>query len=461
MEERFDHQLIREKFGKGQFLTPIIKKWLHCMTNDSKSFHANIEAIVEQYEQLVADNAKLRNENAVLKAQISVLQKSSSSNPQNLPNIGLESVPYNITRSKRKINKARIQVDWVPVQYDFPDSVLCVHASKETIAFGTADASVLLFSLQQNQFLPIAQYHGHTGAINCITSDPSTELFASCSGDGTVHIWSCLTDDISHNVHSKFPTQSRHFSIDSDTINSNLILSHHNGPVLCARWLSNGQLVTGSSDATVCFWDVAHSQNYTHVETFPNSVLCMDAPSISQMSNSFMNISFAVGLANGEVRFFDPRTNGHVASIAHTKGQIISCGFDRFESNFSNSPDKKDDELSQGTSNLNSILHFLSAGSDKSLRQWDLRATSDPVNTYDIDHVPTKIDVVGGCVIVPCETGRARFVNLRKNSIVPLGSMPFSYTVSSCSFIGEDPTRVVLASWDGSASMAQIGAKSD
>ena len=112
------------------------------MSNDIKAFRANIEAIIEQYEQLAAENARLKNENALLKAKISMLQKSQEKSQI--------SQSYNqndiISKQARRRLKTRVQVNWVPIQYDFSDSVLCVHRYGDTLAFGTADANVILFN---------------------------------------------------------------------------------------------------------------------------------------------------------------------------------------------------------------------------------------------------------------------------------------------------------------------------
>lgn len=580
------------------------------MSNDIKAFRANIEAIIEQYEQLAAENARLKNENALLKAKISMLQKTQEKSqiPQSYNQNDI------ISKQARRRLKTRVQVNWVPIQYDFSDSVLCVHRYGDTLAFGTADANVILFNtnfdskpnkkssdsfinndgysgLSYNSpqvVVPFAQYRGHSGAINCITADPTTELFASCSGDGTAHVWSCLLNN------SIFTPQQRHLSTDSDNsssitnIKSNLILSHHTGPVISASWLTNGHLITGSTDSTVCIWDVAHSQNFTHVEKVPAPVTCTDSPQcVIPISNSnksssissnitLMNlkssnsssmspiIGYAVGLSNGEVQFFDQRINGRVMSISHSKGQIISCKFGSFDINSVNnnsfagsafdtprsgangttinsynstnkssqsgsSSGKKKKKrpssinlLYDGDGTLNASLNtkttskaktnknnyipvnsgisvisnssltnltdlnsnrnnfspsiddsnildnnnndsnnspffsFVSAGSDKSVRIWDLRMPQDYVRSFDVDHVPTQMDICGPYISVSTEVSNPRFIDIARNVIMPLGSPPFSYTISSCAFASDDASKVVMASWDGTAAIMKF-----
>jgi WD40 repeat protein len=158
-----------------------------------------------------------------------------------------------------------------------------------------------------------------------------------------------------------------------------------------------------------------------------SAVLCLDSPSQSN------GIIFAAGLGSGEVKFFDDRSGDNSLTVAHNKGQIVGCRF------------VEDD-----------FPHFVSAGTDKSVRSWDMRNPGEPRRSFDVDHVPTKIDVVSKFVCVPCETGRARLINLSNLSIVPLGSLPFSYSVSSSAFLSDDGKDVMLASWDGTAAFGRL-----
>jgi WD40 repeat protein len=370
-------------------------------------FQAHIDRIVAQYEQVAAENRQLRERIAALQAQLR-------------PAEGLAQVPKSPSQSPslmskilRKTGKMRIQVDWIPLQYDFSDSVLCVTRANNILAFGTVDAKVVLLSA--DTFSMLSSYGGHRSPVNCIAHDPLTSFFASCSGDGTTHVWSHQSDDLD-------------FSGRRAAALPTVTLKHHNGPVLCGCWLSNGgTLVTGSSDATVCFWDVAHSPDCTHFESLSSPVLCMDA------ARQSASLSFAAGLSSGEVRFFDGRLNGSVLSVAHAKGHVLGCHF-------------VDDDYP----------HFVSAGTDKSVREWDLRSPSDAKRSFDVDHVPTKIAVAGKLVAVPSETGRTRLINLSNASIFPMGAMPFSYAVSSAAFLNDEGSRLLLASWDGSAAYAQL-----
>ncbi|KAH0791411.1 WD40 repeat-like protein [Histomonas meleagridis] len=321
-----------------------------------------------------------------------------------------------LTKNKKKA-KMKIQVEWTTIQYDFSDSILCVHRSKDLLAFGLTDSSVILFS--QQLMSKVGVFQGHKGCINDIITDPKTGLFAACSGDGTVSIWDFGYNDA--------PFHSQRKGSFSENITSNITLSSQSGPVLCGAWLpDNSHLVTGSG-SNINFWDIGHSQTPTRIEALNSNVLCMDS------SIDPSNVAFGAGLYTGEVAFYDTRVERSVFSVSHSKGQIVSCKF------------------VQGN-----IPRMVSAGTDKSLRDWDLRFTADSKRSYDIDHVPTKIDVAQQYVAVPTETSRTRFINLERQSIIPLASMPFSYTVSSCAFMNDDASKLMCGSWDGTAAYAQI-----
>lgn len=381
----------------------------------SAGFRALSDQMVAQFEQVLAENKQLKAQVQALQAQLSI-QTSSAPCPRSQ---SPASDPKNRRTSATRGSK-RLAGDFTPIPFDFSDAVLCVTTNPEYVAFGTADARVDLFSA--TDLINISTYSGHKGAINSIISDHKTGLFASCSGDGSCHIWSYQPSD------SLFAPRRR--SDDPDAIVSNLILSHHNGPVLCASWLPNdGNLITGSKDCSICFWDVTHSASCQRVENLSGFVICTD-------SNLFQNnssVTFGAGLSTGEIVFFDSRTNESCFTLSHAKGQIVSCRF-------------IDDEYPR----------FISAGTDKSVRDWDLRVQTEAVKAYDVDHVPTKIAVSNKIVVVPCETGRTRIIDLKSSYVNLIDNNPFSYSISSAAFLSDQKNRVVLASWDGSATIANL-----
>jgi len=377
-------------------------------------FHSLVNRILGQYDQLVKENNELKAQIASLQAQLAsqtpkIVIPEKSSTP-----VKKGSIPFWQSKSK-------ITVDWKPVPIDFSDSVLCSHYSTdEIIAFGTVDASIHLFSPQN--MTSLGSVVGHKGAINCIVSDPSTKLFASCSGDHTINIWSNKLVD------SHFPT-SRRSSFETDKFTASTVLSHHTGPVHSATWiLGDGRLVTGSSDNKICFWDVTHSTTITRFEDVKSSVLCLDT------APDGLSISFSAGLSSGSVYFFDHRTgSGPALTLLHCKGQCVGTKF------------VKDDST-----------QVISAGTDSKVKQWDIRTLSEPIQVIEVDHVPTKIDIKNQFLVCPCETGKIRLINLKSGSVTLFEQAPFSYTISSASFLSEDASSMVVTSWDGSASIARF-----
>ena len=380
------------------------------------SFKSNIDKIVMQYEQLQAENQELKNQIKILQSQLVTLQNSGNLNIKQ--NVSLPQ-QQGIPRIQKKLkNKKKILADWSIMQYDFSDSILCVNLMENIITFGCSDSSVVLFN--STNLNKIGYYNGHKGCINAVVSDSKTGLFASCSGDGTTHLWSLRMND------SKFSGQRKSL-VEAEEISTNLILSNDRKPVLCGAWIDGAKLITGSSDKKLCIWDAGHSQNAIHVENLNSSVLCLSSPK----DDNYFN--FAAGIYSGEIAFFDTRTEKSIFSLSHSKGQIISCSF--VQDNYP---------------------RFISAGTDKSLRDWDLRSITENKRSYDIDHVPTKIDVVGKNVAIPTETGRVRYVNLNRQTITPLSATPFSYTISCCSFLNNEGTKLLCGSWDGTAAIAQL-----
>ena len=245
-------------------------------------FKTLLDEIYQKYQDLEKENSalkaqiqSLKAENKNLKKQITKYGKRSETPTKTIPRSPQQQAsdkPLGLSK-KPSIpfwqSKTKIKVDWTPIPIDFSDSLLCVHKSKDGIlSFGSVDSTITLYSTENGQ--KIGTVPGHKGAINCIVSDPVTGLFASCSGDGNINIWS---------PQQSSPFQSlRRSSFDQDpVITANTILSHHTGPVFCATWINNdGHLISGSQDNTLCLWDVTHSASCIKTEEMKSSVLSID-----------------------------------------------------------------------------------------------------------------------------------------------------------------------------------------
>ena len=388
--------------------------------------------IMTRYEALQKENIALKAELAELKAKLlqeekpsikSTLGPKSSSNWANFFQI--------------KTPKTSIHTDWIPLPYDFSDSVLSLHYSnidqQHICCFGTADCHISIFNLdilfpnlfdeknitfQKNSKTinskPIASYEGHHGAINWITQDPNSGLFASTSGDGTTQIWSVpQLQSIPSNVSSSlYREESNEYKIAT-----NAILPEHNGPVLAASW-SDGTLYT-ISGTNVSSWNITRSRRIS-TEDLGSNTLSID---------SSENSPIIIGLISGEVKIWDTRDKSGIHKLFYEKesGAIISL--------------------------KNSENYVITACEDKVIKKIDLRNGSKIIE-IQIDHVPTKIDLNENSVLVPVEDGRIRIVNLKTEHIYVFDSNPFSYTTSSAMWINNN--TALCASWDGSASIAQF-----
>ena len=378
-------------------------------------FHSLINKLVTQYDQLLKENNELKIQVSSLQAQLSSLNSKTLATPEKNPTF-IKKPSITFWQMKTKI-----PVEWKNIQIDFSDSILCSHLSNnETVAFGTSDSQIYLYSLLS--MTSIGTVSGHRGAINCIVSDPLTHLFASCSGDSTICIWSGQPDE------NLFPSLRRS-SFENDKIAVSTTLSHHKGPVLCGTWiLGDSRLVTGSTDNTLCYWDVTHSSSCYKVEEIKNQVVCLD----SGYENSIFN--FVCGLSNGEINLFDQRSNqGIINSLIHCKGICNNTKF--IQDNYP---------------------HLISTGTDSKLKEWDLRSPNEPNHIIELDHIPTKIDIKNNYVVCPCETGRTRVINLKTGNLILFDQNPFSYTISSAIFLNNDCNNIICTSWDGTASIAKF-----
>lgn len=393
--------------------------------SSSLDFKSLVDGIVAKYEELDKENRELKAENAALKKQLAQFTQNQSSpmpskgqirkqpnSAQSIPQTRKAQIPF-------WQSKTRIKMEWATIPIDFSDSLLCVHNSNESniIALGSADSAITLYSTESKSQLATVQCH--KGAINCIVSDKDTGLFASCSGDCNISVWS-------PQLTSPFQGM-RKASFDQDVIKANTILTHHAAPVTSATWVkSDGHLISGSYDNTICLWDVTHSASCIKIEDVKSPVLTIDS-----LGNGD---SIAAGLMNGEIRFLDTRSSAStVMTAVHGKCPVIQLKFV---------------EDVQG-------IDLITGGGDSKICEWDSRNLSEPVVSIDIDRSPTKFCVSGKHAFIPCEIGHIRIVNLENNEIYIVETMPFSYSISSADYINTNDCTIVAASWDGTAAIGK------
>lgn len=395
------------------------------MEND---IHVIAKDLISRYEALQRENQALKAELAELKRKVKKDEKANFKISQSLNLLPLSlSHQSPIKKSnpffQLKQIKTTMNSFWLPIAYDFTDAVLSVHLnrSNQVCCFGTADSSIEIFqldfsnvsqptrkSLSEINATHIAEYKGHHGAINCITKDPITGMYASTSGDGTTHIWSL--PDPSSFTQSIF-LDSKFFT----TISKNTSFSDHTGPVLGAAWADSSLYTISGTGMSI--WDVLTSDRVSTTD-FGSNALCID---------SSPETCAVVGLQNGDLRLFDYKSP--TSTVIHGKGNASVLSLKLYDST------------------------IITAHLDKTIRRYDIRNGAE-ISSFEIDHVPTKIDINDDIVVVPIEDGRVRLLSLRTGAISVFDTIPFSYTTSCAVWI--DNNSILCTSWDGSASVGRF-----
>lgn len=373
-------------------------------------FHLCLETITQKYDALVKENADLRAEIALLRAQI--LAQTQNQNRRHRKTSS-EVERLNITKKSSSSfwqSKSKTKIEWKSIPIDFSDSLLCVHAGKDgNIAFGSVDSNIYLYSLAENRL--ITKVLGHKGAINEIVSHPTTGLYASCSGDCEINIWS--------------PKQRQ--SLNDGPMLPGTTLTNHESPVMGARWLdADGHLVSGAHDGSLLFWDVLQSKTSYRSENVKAPINCIDY-------NSEFESVVAAGCSTGDIYLIDPKSQDSNTVINHGKCIVTRVKY---------------------AAASNGTRYLITGGSDEKISTWDLRMPNIPYESIDIDRVPTKFNVLGNDIVIPCEIGRIRLMSLANNQVSVVESNPFSYSISEAQLI--DEKTIVAASWDGAAAIGKL-----
>ncbi|EAY18441.1 hypothetical protein TVAG_046450 [Trichomonas vaginalis G3] len=377
-------------------------------------FHQLVDQITQQYDQLLKENVELKSELASLKAQLSAQRSETNNTPKRSEKNNTEN-KYQLTRKSSKPfwqTKLKTTVEWQSLQVDFSDSITAAHVSSDGIySFGTVDSNIYLYC--PDSAIVTATVDGLKGAINSIKSDSTTGIYASCSGDGNIHIWSPKST-------SQFFQGFRRQSMGQDVIQCNTILQKHTAPATDITWLGDtGLLVSGSWDKQVCVWDVVHSS-------------CIKSDDLRHQINTLDSYQtyYIAGLQNGEIAYLDKNSqDAEAITFNHGKSIVTRVKF-------------IDDSS------------FISGGSDSKIKEWDIRQPHQPLVEVDIDQVPTKFDVRGFDVLIPSEVGRMRILDLNSKDITLIEKSPFSYSISEVVYL--DDNFFLAASWDGQAATGKI-----
>lgn len=378
-------------------------------------FHSLIDQITSKYDSVVKENMELKTKISELEQKL-LLQ--SNQNKQNISTIITPEKQQ--TTSKKPSShlwnsKSKIKPEWQQIPVEFSDSLLCVHSfDDDLIAFGGVDSEIVMFSL--NSHKKLCNIIGHSGAINDITSNINTGLFASCSGDKTIQLWS--RDSITSTA-------------NNDTIPTTSTFSEHTEPVYAIDFITtDGKIVSGGSDCMLKIWDVLSATNSIQTINCESAVT-----SLKKVPGS--DGTFCASFENGKILLFDMRQNTSETSMPsiNVKSRINSFSF----------LDKEP-------------YNILMVSCDEKLRQIDVRKF-DITHIQDAGRVVSRVKVRGDYVLMPSEIGRMRVLNMNANSLYIYDEIPFSYTISDGHLLNEDGSRGIFTSWDGTASIAKITQK--
>lgn len=239
------------------------------------------------------------------------------------------------------------------------------------LATSSQDSSVSVWNIDIAT-QKVAQTHslqGHDGAVEHVEFDPTGKLIATASWDGDVKIWD-LTDGTPAEEEGDRKTKkskSKESSSKSATsssapgsvsqVEARSTLTGHMQCVSTLQWIDSDQLVSGSWDHSLRFWDVESGVCTSHLDG--NKV-------ILSLDYSNLNSLIATGHADKTVRTWDPRVSIASSSLctsytSHT-GWVSAVMWHPTDANI-----------------------LVSGSFDSHIKVWDIRSTT-PLHTLPSQH---------------------------------------------------------------------------
>lgn len=214
---------------------------------------------------------------------------------------------------------------------------------------------------------------GHDGAVEHVEFDPTGKLIATASWDESIKIWD-LTDgeapapgapkskrtkakEAAAVAAGTAPTLNAPTGTGMQVVEARSTLSGHNQCVSVLQWLNNEEIVSGSWDHSLRFWDVESGICTSRLDG--NKV-------ILSLDHSELNGLVATGNADKSVRTWDPRVSISTTSLStmytsHT-GWVSAVAWHPTDANL-----------------------LISGSFDANIKVWDIRSAT-PLHTLPSQH---------------------------------------------------------------------------
>lgn len=209
---------------------------------------------------------------------------------------------------------------------------------------------------------------GHDGAVEHVEFDPSGKLIATASWDETIKVWDLSDGEMpapgqpkSKRAKAKeasaAPGLVAPSSSEMQVVEARSTLSGHNQCVSVLQWMDTEQIVSGSWDHSLRFWDVESGVCTSRLDG--NKV-------ILDLDYSKTNGLVATGNADKSVRTWDPRVSIATTSLntlytSHT-GWVSAVAWHPTDANI-----------------------LISGSFDSNIKVWDIRSAT-PLHTLPSQH---------------------------------------------------------------------------